>query len=144
PDCNVPLSIDQVVKVPAPTPTPTLSPTPSGSETPTPTPTYAAPLLIFPPEGAVAQGQAIDLQWVSIGVLPPDYYYLVEVEDLTAEKPPYFTVTRDTSTRISGEIVPTDGQPHNMRWRVRVGTLTESGTYRALSAEAPWRTFQWR
>src|SRR5690606_14751707 len=76
PECNVPLSVDQVIKVPAPTPTPTLSPTPSGSETPTPTPTYAAPLMIFPPDGAIAQGTSIRFQWVSVGVLPPDYVYL--------------------------------------------------------------------
>ena len=143
PECNVPLSVDQVVKVPAPTLTPTLSPTPSGSETPTATPTYAAPLMIFPPEGAVAQGQSIRFQWVSIGMLPSDYVYLVEVEDTTTGKQ-YFNVTRETSDDVSGEIVPTDGQPHAMRWRIRVGTLTDGGTYRALSADTPWRTFQWR
>jgi hypothetical protein len=143
PECNVPLSVDQIIKVPAPTLTPTLSPTPSGSETPTATPTYAAPLMIFPPEGAVAQGQSIRFQWVSIGVLPSDYVYLVEVEDTTTGKT-YFNVTRETTEDVSGEIVPADGQSHAMRWRIRIGTLTENGTYRALSADTPWRTFQWR
>ncbi len=144
PECNVQLSVDQVVKVPAPTLTPTLSPTPSGSETPTPTPTYAAPMMVFPPEGAVVPGQSIRLQWVSIGMLPADYTYLVEVEDTTTPGKTFFSVTRDTSALVSGEIVPTDGQTHAMRWRIRVGILTENGTYRALSADTPWRTFQWR
>ncbi len=66
--CNVPLQIGQVVNLPAPTPTPTLSPTPSGNETPTPTPTYIAPMLIYPPDGAVAQPFVFTLQWVGVGV----------------------------------------------------------------------------
>ncbi|MFO7322507.1 MAG: LysM peptidoglycan-binding domain-containing protein [Chloroflexota bacterium] len=143
PDCNVPLSVDQIVKVPAPTPTPTLSPTPSGSETPTPTPTYAAPMLIFPPEGAVAQGGTINLQWLSIGQLPPEQYYLVEVEDTTTGAQLH-RVTRDTSYRIGEEIAPKDGQTHAMRWRVRIGVYTEGDLFRPISAEGPWRTFQWR
>jgi hypothetical protein len=144
PECNVPLSVDQVIKVPAPTPTPTLSPTPSGSETPTPTPTYAAPMMVFPPEGAVVPGQSIRLQWVSIGMLPADYFYLVEVEDTTVEGRNYFNVTRETSALVTGDIAPNDDQTHAMRWRIRIGELTDNGTYRALSAETPWRTFQWR
>src|SRR5690606_12111757 len=124
-------------------PTPTLSPTPSGSETPTPTPTYAAPMLIFPPEGAVAQGGTINLQWLSIGQLPPEQYYLVEVEDTTTGAQLH-RVTRDTSYRIGEEIAPNDGQTHAMRWRVRIGVYTEGDLFRPISAEGPWRTFQWR
>lgn len=143
PDCNVPLSVDQVVKVPAPTPTPTLSPTPSGDETATPTPTYTAPMLVFPPEGAIAQGGTINLQWLSIGQLSPEQYYLVEVEDTTSGAT-FARITRDTSYRIGAEIAPTDDQTHAMRWRIRVGVYTEGGTFRPISADAPWRTFQWR
>lgn len=143
PECNVQLSVGQLINVPQPTPTPTLSPTPSGSETPTPTPTYGAPMAVFPPEGATASGSSIQLQWVSIGVLPRDYYYLVEVEDTTTGAM-FFNVTRNTSFAVSGDIVPTDGQTHAMRWRIRIGERTESGSFRPISAEAAWRTFQWR
>lgn len=143
PECNVPLSVGQTVNVPAPTPTPTLSPTPSGSETATPTPTYMAPMLVFPPEGATAQGSSIQLQWVSIGILPPDYYYLVEVENTTTAQS-FLRVTRDTSLTLGGDIAPTDGQTHDLRWRIRVGVQTESGAFRPLSAEGSWRTLRWR
>ncbi len=143
PECNVPLSVDQLINVPAPTPTPTLSPTPSGSETPTPTPTFAAPMMVFPPDGATAQGNAIDLQWVSIGVLPPDYQYLVEVENVTSGETHLYT-TRETAFTVGEDAAPPAGEAHDLRWRVRVGTYTEAGTFRPLSADSTWRTFRWR
>ncbi len=144
PDCNVSLSVGQTVNVPEPTPTPTLSPTPSGSETPTPTPTFVAPILVFPPEGAKAPGRSIVLQWVSIGELPPDMYYLIEVQDVTLNRAFDLMITRDTSINLPDTMVPTDGQLHDMRWRVRVGAQVESGAFNPNSAEGGWRTFQWQ
>lgn len=143
--CNVPLQIDQIVYCPAPTPTPTLSPTPSGSETPTPTPTYPAPLVVFPPESGTAPPRPIRLQWVSVGVLPQDYYYLIEVEDATSGAT-FFDVTRETSFTLPDSLIPDDGQIHDIRWRVRVGVLTnaESNTYAYASADSAWRTFKWQ
>jgi hypothetical protein len=143
PDCNVPLQIGQLVNVPGLTPTPTLSPTPSGSETPTPTPTYNAPLLVFPPQGAIAPPRPVSLQWVSIGLLKPEEYYLVEVEDTTAGAT-YLNVTKDTSYTLDNEVIPTDGQPHAMRWRIRIGVANEQGAFRPVSGETAWRDFQWQ
>lgn len=143
PECNVPLSVDQLVKVPAPTPTPTLSPTPSGSETPTATPTYPAPILSFPPEGAVAQGDRIRLEWVSAGILPEGMYYLVEIEDTTTGQNA-LRVTRANSYQLEPELAPVDGQEHAIRWRIRVGLQTEAGAFRPESGEGGWRTFRWQ
>jgi hypothetical protein len=143
PDCNVPLSVGQIVKVPAPTPTPTLSPTPSGSETPTPTPTYVPPMLIFPPEGATAQGGSIQLQWVSVGILPPGYYYGVEVNDAEGN-PVKFSITRETSFTLGSELAPAAGTTRELQWRVRVGTVTEDSIFHPSGAESTWRALHWR
>jgi hypothetical protein len=144
PDCNVALSIDQAVHVPAPTPTMTLSPTPSGSETPTPTPTLGAPSLVYPPSGALAQGSSINLQWVSAGLLDTDEAYLIEIEDQTAANGVQLGVTRTTSYQLTSAMVPADGQIHQIRWRVRIGELGDTGNYRAISGEGEWRALQWQ
>ncbi|MEO1442419.1 MAG: LysM domain-containing protein, partial [Chloroflexota bacterium] len=83
PSCSPFITIGQEINVPAPTPTPTLSPTPDGNETATPTPTFTAPLVVFPPDGAIAQPGRIRLQWVSVGELLENEVYLVYVKDNT-------------------------------------------------------------
>jgi len=144
PNCNIPLQVAQVLKLPAPTPTPTLSPTPSGSETPTPTPTYAPPILVYPPHGANAQPSVFSLQWVGVGVLQPNEYYLVEVVDTTTNTAPYRQVTQNTSLLLPESLIPTDGQTHTFNWTVRVTTPNEQGVYRTISGEPEIRSFQWQ
>ena len=100
-------------------------------------------MMVFPPQGATAHGGSIVLQWVSVGELQADEYYLVEVQDTTGNKS-FFNVTRETSMRVSGDIVPLDGQVHAMQWRVRVGKPTANGAYGAIGADTNWRTFQWQ
>lgn len=143
PNCNPSLRIGQIVNVPAPTPTPTLSPTPSGNETPTPTPTYAPPVVISPPVGAVVPAGVFQLEWVSAGILMPDEVYLIQIEDTTAETT-FAAVTRDTSLLLPDQLIPTDGQPHLMRWTVSVARQNEQGRYVVISGPPAVRTFQWQ
>lgn len=143
PDCNVPLQVGQVVNVPALTPTPTLSPTFSGSETPTPTPTYPPPSMIFPPHNANASARTFQLQWVSVGILRDDEVYLIQIEDMTAGTS-HVDITRSTSYELPESLVPTDGQPHEIRWRVSVAAPTSEGTYRIISGAGDWRIFRWQ
>lgn len=142
PNCNPPLQIGQVLKVPAPTPTPTLSPTPSGSETPTPTPTYTAPLLVYPPEGALAPPGIFSVQWVGVGILQPNEVYLVEVVDVTSGMM-WRGVTRDTSLLLPETLIPQDGQAHTFNWTVRVAVPNEQGVYRPIGAPPVIRSFRW-
>ena len=79
-----------------------------------------------------------------IGELPPDNYYLIEVQDVTLNKAFDLMITRDTSINLPDSMVPTDGKLHDMRWRVRVGAQTESGAFNPNSSERGWRTFQWQ
>lgn len=143
PGCNVSLSVGDVVNVPALTPTPTLSPTISGSETPTPTPTFSAPSLAFPPQDASAPGRIFSLQWISAGVLNQGEVYLIEIEDQTTSTQ-HVDVTTGTSYQLPESLVPTDGQVHNMRWRISVAARNEQGVYRYIGATGEWRTFRWQ
>lgn len=143
PNCNVPLQLGQAINLPAPTPTPTLSPTPSGNETATPTPTYVAPMLIYPPEGAVALPGVFSLQWVSVGILAPGDMYLVEVKDLTLNTV-FYDVTRDTSYLLPDSLLPSDGQVHMMNWSIYVARQNQAGQYAPTGGTSEIRSFQWQ
>ncbi len=143
PGCSVPLVVGQQVNVPAPTPSPTLSPTFSGSETPTATPTYAPPQPVFPPEGANANARTFQLQWLSAGILLPEETYVIQIEDVTAGVS-HTGVTRSNSYMLPAELVPGDGQPHQIRWRVSVGAPNADGALRIVSGDGGWRTFTWQ
>lgn len=143
-NCVVLLEVGQVINVPAPTPTPTLSPTPSGSETPTPTPTFTAPLVSFPPlDAAINSPVPFTLQWVSVGVMEPQQVYLVQIENITTGAQ-FNDITRATSFRIPAEIVPSDGQPNQFRWRVSVAAQNDQGLYAVVGADGAWRAFTWQ
>jgi LysM repeat protein len=143
--CNVPLQIGQPVNIPAPTPTPTLSPTPSGSETPTLTPTYSALMLIYPPQGGVAQPSVFSLQWVGVGVLQPEEVYLVQVTDVTyTNASTFYGVTRDTSYPLPESLIPTDGQTHTFNWAVSIAKPNPQGAYATVSGQPQIRSFQWQ
>jgi hypothetical protein len=144
PGCNIPLQVAQVLRLPAPTPTPTLSPTPSGNETATLTPTYAPPILVYPPQGAIAQAGVFALQWVGVGILQPSESYLVEVVDTTLGIPPYRQITKNTSLLLPNSLIPTDGQTHIFNWTVRVAAPNEEGVYRTIGGEPEIRSFQWQ
>ncbi|MBC7812634.1 MAG: LysM peptidoglycan-binding domain-containing protein, partial [Burkholderiales bacterium] len=143
PECNVLISEGLCVNVPMPTPTPTLSPTPSGNETATPTPTYAPPMVVSPPQNAIAQAGVIRLQWVSVGELGDLEVYLVQVED-TTNAATFTQVTRDTSLLLPASLIPNDGQTHIINWRVSVARPNDQGIYRVVSGDGPLRTFQWQ
>lgn len=144
PDCNIILQVGQEVLVPAPTPTPTLSPTPSGNETATPTPTYVAPMVVFPPNGGVAQPGQLSLQWVSAGVLRPDEVYLVYVKNVTAETPVNAFITRSTTYDLPTELIPPDGEKHQFEWWVSVGKQNEQGLYQDISGQPRVYRFEWQ
>lgn len=142
PDCTVILGPGDVVNVPALTPTPTLSPTFSGNETPTLTPTYIPPVAFFPQQDAVVSPVSFGLQWLSVGILNEGETYLVEVQDTTSGAQ-HLDVTRSTSYRLPDALVPADGQPHVIRWRVSVAVPNEQGAYRFIS-EGVWHSFTWQ
>jgi hypothetical protein len=143
-NCNPFISIDQCISVPFPTPTPTLTPTPSGNETPTATPTFAAPRLIFPPQNSIVPPRIINLQWVSVGVLQPEEYYLIQVVDVTAGTQPWRNITQSTSTTLPDTLIPADGQSHIMEWVIVVVKADDQGLYSPVGGTSSTQTFQWQ
>lgn len=143
PNCSPLLQAGQVLKVPAPTPTPTLSPTPSGNETATPTPTYEPPMMIYPPQGAIAPPGVFSLQWVGVGVLRDNEYYLLEVSDSTTGQV-FRHVTKNNSWQLQEAMIPGDGQPHTIEWTVRIAVPNEQGVYRPIGGTPEIRSFQWQ
>ena len=143
PNCRPLIRLNDCINVPLPTSTPMPSPTPSGSETPTPTPTFAAPRLVFPPDGAIAPPGVFTIQWASVGVLGPQDAYLLELQDRTDGRT-WLQVTRDTSIRLPEAMIPTSGQAHIMQWRVTVARADDNGVYSYLGGVGEWRSFQWQ
>jgi hypothetical protein len=144
PNCNPLISVGQCVVVPFPTPTPTLTSTPSGNETPTPTPTFAVPSMIFPPEDSIVPPGIIALQWVSVGTLQPEEYYLVQVVDVTAGTQPWVDITKSNSMTLPDTLIPTDGQTHVIEWTVFVAKPNEQGLFAPVGGIGAVRTFQWQ
>ena len=144
PNCNPFISEGQCLIVPFPTPTPTPSPTPSGNETATPTPTFAAPNMIYPPQNGIALPGIVILQWVSVGILQPEEYYLVRVVDVTSGAQPWLGITKSTSIALPETLIPSDGQTHSVEWSVLVGKANEQGLYVPVSGVGNPRTFQWQ
>lgn len=142
PSCSPNLRIGECVQVPLPTGTPIPTGTPSGNETATPTPTHEAARLISPPQGAIAN-QRITLEWVSVGILRSGESYLIDIEDRTSGITSAYG-TRNTRYTLSDNLIPSDGQTHEIIWRVRVARINNDGTYTVIGGTGEWHTFQWQ
>ena len=135
------LSVGQVLNVPGPTPTPSPTSPPTGDETATPTPTHRAPELVYPSGGVTVTGR-VRLQWVSVGLLQPDEYYVVTLVDQTTGAP-YIEATRNTFVTVPPEYVPTDGQTHNVTWSVSVERQLPDGLYSPVGGRSFEAQFMW-
>jgi hypothetical protein len=142
PDCGPLLGEADAVNVYLPLPTLAPTATISGSETPTVTPTFPAPLVISPPDGSILPAGVFDLQWVSVGVLRADEVYFVELQDLN-NGATFNDTTRDTALRLPDTLIPADGQPHNIQWRVFVAR-DQGGRFVPVGGIPPWRAFTWQ
>lgn len=136
------ISIGQCLNVPGSTPTPTATASPSGMETPTPTPTHRAPTLVSPVNGGSLTGNVL-LQWVSVGRLQANEYYVVEVLDETTGRI-FNEATRSTSISLPPDFFPADNQPHSVVWRVSVQFLNEQGLFVPVGGRTPDYRFTWQ
>lgn len=127
--------------VPAPTPAPTGTQRPTGDETPTPTPTLRAPLGVYPVGGDTVSG-TMRLQWVSVGRLQPDQYYVVNLEDRTAGTL-FIDATRDTFIDVPFDYVPTDGIARDVVWWVSVQRQGEDGLFVPVGPRSAEYRFTW-
>ncbi|NJL92396.1 MAG: LysM peptidoglycan-binding domain-containing protein [Anaerolineae bacterium] len=130
----------QCLNIPVGTPTPSPTAFASGDETPTPTPTYRPPTPILPAEGSRVEG-AVRLQWVSVGFLQPNEYYVVEIQDAVSGNS-YFQQTKSTSLLLPTEWLLT--QEAQFQWRVQVNRLNSAGLLEPIGVPTPLMSFTWQ
>jgi LysM repeat protein/ribosomal protein L40E len=151
-DADAVISAGDVLVIPLePLPTaPSLLPTPT--PTATPGPQYAAPQMLYPPDGATIEGQetVIAIQWASVGILDENEWYAVYLRYLgerSGGEPSEITVhTRLTAWRLPAEWYPGQGNElSRFEWKVEVvriapGTETEE----LISKPSHVRRFDWK
>jgi hypothetical protein len=135
------LSVGQVLNVPAPTATPSPTSPPTGDETVTPTPTHRAPELVYPSGGVTMRGR-VRLQWVSVGLLGPDEFYVVTLTDQSTGTL-FNEATRDTFLQVPPEYVPTDGTTHGITWSVSVEQRLPDGLFSPVGGRSIEAQFMW-
>lgn len=121
--------------------------TPVGTPTATPTPYYAvAPVLITPPDHAQFRvDEQPLLRWVSVGVLPPDVWYAVELDyvDYTLSDPAPL-LSKGTSMRLSPTLrAPDEANSSSILWSVQLVRVGADGTITPTSPQSNVRVFRW-
>ncbi|MCL5998291.1 MAG: LysM peptidoglycan-binding domain-containing protein [Chloroflexi bacterium] len=146
-DCT--LQIGQVLTLTFAIPTPAVSPTPNVAQTPTPRVGYEAPTLVSPRDGeAISETQeVVTLQWLSVGILPEDQWYVVQVQPSGAITVPVYE-TKATSIKLTRAIFG-DQDERSFAWWVQVkqllGVNSQTGerVYNTLSEPSTVRRFTW-
>lgn len=139
--------VGEELLVPIDRPVPTAGPTP----TPTAPPPYPAPNLLLPADGAAisAVEQTVTLQWTTNVTLRADEFWLVTVEDVTANDARRISdVTTTNRYVVNVDLKPFEASPHVFRWTVvavrQVGsTVTGAPIYEPAGATSDARTFTW-
>jgi LysM repeat protein/predicted nucleic acid-binding Zn ribbon protein len=147
------LSIGQKLQIPVGTATPTPTLTPTATLTPTPGPARPAPALLGPPDGTVFEGAdtVILLNWVSIGILNEDEWYVVRMRrsGVVAQQLP-LVWTKATSWRLPGDLyIEGLAEPQRFFWQVSIMQQTgvdEQGIWfgEQVSPSSGSRTFSWK
>jgi LysM repeat protein/ribosomal protein L37E len=143
--------IGEPLVIPLGTSTPTPQPTPLPTNTPKPGPRYSAPVPLLPAQEKYFWGDTdpILLNWISVGVLDDDDWYLVELRRLqNGGETIHYGWTRSTSWRVPPSFFPEKSTRHHLfRWQVRVvQSLTTDADPAKLESKSPrsqMRTFYW-
>ncbi len=149
-DANCFLRAGQVLTLTFATPTPVLTPTPIVAQTPTPSAGYSAPQVIVPLAGAqISDTQAtVTLEWLSVGLLKENEWYVVQVQPSGAITVPIFE-TKATSVKLTRDALGDDVE-RSFAWWVQVKQFiatdpkTGGRIYNDLSAPSAVRQFTWR
>jgi hypothetical protein len=147
-DCG--LQIGQVLTLTFTTAEPSISPTPIIAQTPTPRVGYDAPVLMSPQDGvAISETESVvTLQWLSVGVLKDDEWYVVQVQPSGAITVPIFEV-KATSIKLTRSIFG-DQSERSFDWWVQVkqlvsvDSLTGERIYNVMSQPSDARHFTWQ
>jgi LysM repeat protein len=148
-DENCALSIGQELRFVFATATPAMTPTPFVLQTPTPRAGYAAPVLVAPQEGVTldASQTLVTLQWLTVGLLKPDEWYVVQVQPGRAITVPIFE-TKATSLRLTQDVLGGNTED-TVTWFVQVKRRAGNDAlgnpiYVDVSPGSEVRRFTWR
>jgi LysM repeat protein len=149
-DANCLIQLNQVLTLTFATPTPIASPTPFVLQTPTPRTGYSQPMLISPQDGAqISETQeAMTLQWLTVGLLKENEWYVVQVQPSGAITVPIWE-TKATSLKLTRDIIG-DQPEAAIAWWVQVKQLlasdpnTGARIYNDVSPPSAVRRFSWR
>jgi LysM repeat protein len=143
------LSIGQELRLVFATATPEWTPTPFVLQTPTPRAGYAAPVLISPQSGAELSetDTMVTLQWLTVGLLKPDEWYVVQVQPGEAITVPIYE-TKATSLKLTQDLLGGNTED-TVTWFVQVkrraGTdALGNPVYVDVSPGSEVRRFAWR
>jgi LysM repeat protein len=149
-DANCLIGLNQVLTITFATPTPVATVTPFVLQTPTPRAGYAAPLVLAPADSvSISETQdVVTLQWLTVGLLKPNEWYVVQVQPSGAITVPIFE-TKATSLKLTQAIL--GGQLEGeIVWWVQVKQLlatdpnTGTRIYNDASPISEVRRFAWR
>jgi hypothetical protein len=128
---------------------PTATPIAAGA-TPTPRAGYAGPQLLSPFEGTViTDGQSVvTLQWLSVGLLKPNEYYVVQVQPSGAITVPVFE-TKATEMRVDRSLLGAEAERSvvwfvQVKQKLAVDPKTNAPIYNPVSPQSEQRRFIWK
>lgn len=144
------IRVGQVLTLTFTTPTPVPTLTPVVAQTPTPRSGYPPPILVSPVDNAQfdEQQSIVTLQWLTVGLLQPDEWYVIQVQPSGAITVPIYE-TKSTSIKLTQDILG-DAQEREIAWWVQVRRLigTDPATgerrYVELSLPSAAHRFTWR
>lgn len=137
----------QSLVIPLSTPTPTPTPTVVANVTSTAPPSYAAPPLLYPPDGMVFVGTdgPILLQWESVSVLRDNEWYELSLLLSTGDVISDTIRTRATAWRVPLDLLQkASAYVPQFDWRVQVVREVGNDVYEEAGAPSELRTFIWR
>ncbi len=111
---------------------------------PTSASSYAAPVALVPVDNAKIDAAAFSLEWLSVGALKANEWYVVQIQPAGAITVPIFE-TKETSIRLSGDLIAGETE-RSMSWwvqvRQKVGTMASGQpVYNDLSPVSNVRRF---
>ncbi len=111
---------------------------------PTSPSSYAAPVALVPVDNAKIDVAAFSLEWLSVGALKANEWYVVQIQPAGAITVPIFE-TKETSIRLSGDLIAGETE-RSMAWwvqvRQKVGTMASGQpVYNDLSPISNVRRF---
>lgn len=119
-------------------------------QTPTPRSGYPAPVLLVPADGARVEAEqtTITLQWLAVGLLQPNEWYVVQVQPEDGDRALLFE-TKATSLKLNRDILGEQPERTLVWWvqvkrRLSSEIVNPEQRYTPLSPPSAARRFTWR